>query len=199
MHELIQSYFDTLYDSLDLEVKQSMFAKDNEIYGELYYYSVVELLKYLNISAKDHFLDIGSGLGKLVFQLFLTTEAHSITGIEINAQRYHISTQVRNMLQHQLPDSFQPHRSLNLIQDDFLNFDFTQPNFNNISIAYVCSTVFSLALLNSIGNKINSMNSVEKVISLRKLPNLTHFSLAKRIFIHGSWDKTACYLYSRIH
>lgn len=198
MHELIQTYFDAIYDSLDSDVKQSIFAKENEIYGELYYYSVVKLLNYLNITEKDHFLDIGSGLGKLVFQLFLTTQASAVTGIEINYARYEISLKIKKMLEQQFPETFTQERSLNLIHGDFLQCDVTRSDFNDITIAYICGTVFSFPLLTAIGEKINTMNSVEKVVSLRKLPNMNHFMLTKRIFLHGSWDKTACYIYNRV-
>ncbi len=191
LHEMIQTYFDTLYNPLNSEIKQSMFGKPNEIYGELYYYSIVKLLKYLEITEKDHFLDVGSGLGKLVFQIFLTTKAASVTGIEINHQRYSISCKIRDQLKQQLPGIFNGSRSLDFLYDDFLNY-----NFSNINIIYVCSLVFSIDLLNAIGNKINNMNSVKKIVSFRKLSNLNKFKLSKKLFLHGTWDKAACYIYT---
>jgi hypothetical protein len=192
LHELIQSYFDKIYKPFQNEIQQSLFSKSNEIYGELYYYSVVKLLEVLEIQEHDHFLDIGSGLGKLVFQLYLTTPAATVTGIEINSQRHHIAYQVSNILKHQLPGLFTKNRALNLIQDDFLTHA-----LNKISIAYVCATVFSFKLICDISQKLNNTHSLQKIVSLRKLPYLNNFTLTKRIFIQGTWDNTACYIYTR--
>jgi len=169
-----------------------LFGSSNEIYGELYYYSVVELLKYLKITPTDHFLDIGSGLGKLVFQIFLSTEAENVTGIEINEERHVIACNIKAKLKQQLPQLF-IHRTLDLIEGDFLNY-----NFDKISIIYLCSTVFSETLLQNIGTKINVMPNVKTIASLRKLPYLTHFKITKRIFLHSTWDRVACYLYSKV-
>ena len=192
LHELTQEYFELLYNCFDNEVKQSMYGKSNEIYGELYYYSIVKLLRYLKITATDHFLDIGSGLGKLVFQIFLTTNAASVTGVEINSQRYNISCNIKDNMKQQLPDMFDGNRILDFFHDDFL-----MRTFDNISIIYVCSTVFSFDFLKAIGRKVNNMNSVRKIVSLRKLPNVDGFKLSNKMFLHGTWDNSACYIYTR--
>ena len=76
LHEMIQSYLDTLYTPFNQEIRRSRLCGENETYGEIYYYSAVKLLNYLNLSPDDHFLDIGSGIGKLVFQVFLISQAN---------------------------------------------------------------------------------------------------------------------------
>jgi len=191
LHEMIQSYFDHCYGSLAYEIKQSIFSKSNEIYGELYYYSVVQLLKYLHLTEKDHFLDVGSGLGKIVFQVFLTTPVGSVTGIEINTQRHFIACEIKKMIEKNLPEAFN-HQKLYLIHDDFLKID-----FHNITVVYVCSTVFSFELLSNMGSQINSMPNVQTVVSFRKLPGLDNFKLIRKMFFQASWDYTSCYLYTR--
>jgi 16S rRNA A1518/A1519 N6-dimethyltransferase RsmA/KsgA/DIM1 with predicted DNA glycosylase/AP lyase activity len=191
-HELIQSYLEQLYAPYAIDIKKSQFFYKNEQYGELYYYSFVKLLTYLQISPEDHVLDIGSGLGKIVFQLFLTTQAASVTGVEINLQRYAICKKIYATMQQQLPDMFANDRKLNILHGDFLNHGFSE-----ISVIYVCSTVFSFDLLDAIGKKINMMPRVKKIASFRKLPHLSNFQLIERIFLHADWEKTPCYLYER--
>ena len=191
MHEVIQSYLTSLYRNFDNDIKGSMLSSENEIYGELHYYSVVKLLTYLDISENDHFLDLGFGLGKLLFQIILTTTAQHITGIEINNSRFNIVTKLFTTMQNQLPDCFL-NKNITLLEGDFLQF-----NFHPITIVYVCSTVFSFILLDTISEKINCMPSVNCVVSFRKLPRLSNFRLTKKLFLHGSWDHAVCYLYSR--
>lgn len=191
MHEIIQSYLTSLYKKFSNEINDSMLSSENEIYGELHYYSVVKLLGYLDISESDHFLDLGFGLGKLLFQVILTTKAQRITGIEINKNRFNLVSNLFTIMQNQLPDCFL-NKNIALLEGDFLKF-----NFYPISIVYVCSTVFSFILLSTISNKINEMPSVQKIISFRKLPGLSNFKLTRKLFLHGSWDHAVCYFYSR--
>lgn len=204
-HEIIQAYLEQLYSFayMDLHYLQNnnnLYAhqninksySQNEIYGELYYYSMVKLLDHLDITTKDHFLDLGSGCGKIVFQVLLTTSAASIIGIEINNNRFIISSKIKDMITKQLPEIFNNNKNLQLIHGDFL-----KQNFDNITIIYVCCTIFSIELLHAIEKKINNMPNVQKVISFKQLPNLSHFTLKKKIFVHGDWDYAMCYLYIR--
>ena len=192
MHNLIQHYFESLYSVFSSEINQTLCYQNNEIYGELYYYSIVKLLKYIPIRATDHFLDIGSGLGKLVFQIFLTTPAVNVTGIEINSARMLIAQKIKYNMQNHLPELFKSYKAIHLIESDFLTYQ-----FESVTIVYVCSTVFSSYLLTAISEKINRMASVHTVISMRKLSFLSNFFLRKKIFLHGTWDMTACYIYEK--
>jgi hypothetical protein len=192
LNELIQAYFEKIYSAFDTDIKQTLFANANELYGELYFYSVVKLLKYLEITEEDNFLDIGSGLGKIVFQIFLTTKAKTCTGIEINNQRHNIAWKIKDKIEEQLPEMFNKNRNLTLLNEDFLKYE-----FNGITLIYICSTVFSYELLTAVSQKINEMKSVRKVASFRKLPNMDKFKLSKKLFLHATWDHVACYIYDR--
>lgn len=200
-HELIQQYISYLYSKVNNITSNLTLNSKNEIYGEIYYYSLLKLLKYLDINQKDHFLDLGSGLGKIVFQVFLTTEACSVTGIEINYDRFVVSKQVKELISKQLSNLFEQkstglHRSINLIYGDFLKHSIY--DFYNITVLYLCCTVFSIDLLNEIQTKIQTMPKLQKIISFKLLPNLTSFNLTKKFFLHGDWDYTTCYLYTKI-
>jgi SAM-dependent methyltransferase len=191
MHEIIQFYLEGLYCSFKEEITQSYYGKGNEIYGELYYYSVVKLLKYLKLSQYDHFLDVGSGLGRLIFQVFLETEMASVSGIEINARRYDIACKIKETLKQQMPFLF-ANRLLNLWYGDFL-----QGQFDHITVVYLCSTAFSYEFIQALGEKIATFPNTHTVITFRKMPTLTNFVLTRKIFLHGTWDRTVCYLYTR--
>ena len=192
MHEMVQSYFDRVYGPYERDFKKSLSFGANETYGEIYYYSALKLLNFLKISDKDFFLDVGFGIGKLIFQTFLLTDAATVTGIEINEARYQIACNIKNKIEQELPHLFQGKRSINLINGDFLEY-----NLDEITIVYLCCTVFSFELLRDVGIKLNSMSSVQKIASFRKLPHLDNFRLIQRIFVHCSWDKVPCYIYIR--
>lgn len=192
MHEVIQQSFKECYSVFNSEVKASQCFSANELYGELYYYSVLKLLKNLNMSSKDHFLDIGSGLGKLVFQIFLNTNAYAVSGVEINKERHAIAHQAKELLRSKFTHSENQNRQLNMLLGDFLDLDFP-----SVTIIYVCSTVFSYELLEAMGKKINAMPGVHTVVTLRKFPDLLDFKLKKKFFLQGTWDSSVCYIYNR--
>ena len=112
MHKLIQSYLEQIYQPYVADIQRCLLCGGNERYGEIYYYSLLKVLRHLEMTPADHLLDIGSGLGKLVFQVFLTTDISSVTGIELNAQRFLIAEQVKASIQQHLPHLFS-HKSLN--------------------------------------------------------------------------------------
>jgi SAM-dependent methyltransferase len=192
MHGKIQFYFDKLYNAFAKDIHQSYFSIGNEIYGELNYYSVLKLLKHLQLSKTDHFLDIGSGLGKIVFQVFLETDINQVTGIEINPQRYAISCQIKKKIEQQLTALFNSGRILEIIPGDVL-----KKNINTASVIYMSSTVFSYDFMCALGKKINESLTVQKVASLRKIPQLKSFEFVHKLFLHGNWDIAPCYIYHR--
>lgn len=223
MDQWIQAYFNQLYREYKHDIKRSLFAKNSsEIYGELYYYGLLKLLKYLKLEKTDHFLDIGSGLGRIVFQLMIEAEVASVTGVEINQKRYEIACKIKGVLERDLPEIYlkEPEANsisgvnslsginsisgVNSISDvnsisgvKLICGNFLEEALEHITVIYTCSTVYPSSLLNELGKKINQMPNVRKVASLRKIPHLTHFDLSQKIFLHCTWDSAPCYFYTR--
>ncbi len=191
IHEMIQSYFDKVYTSFEADIKKTLHFKGNEIYGEIFYYSAIKLIKYLGVTPEDHFLDIGSGIGKLAFYVYFASQAASVTGIEINSARHAIAIQVSEVIQTQLPRMFE-HREFSLVEGNFL-----ESNFDRTTIVYICSTIFSYDLLEKIGLTLNTMPHIRKIASFRKLPFLSNFTCVKKMLIHCSWERVGCYIYER--
>jgi SAM-dependent methyltransferase len=191
IHEMIQAYLNGVYASFDHDIKKTLHYTGNEIYGEVLYYSTIKLIKHLKIKPEDHFLDIGSGLGKLAFYIYFGSQAASVSGIEINSARHAIATQAKELVQKQLPRMFE-NRELLLIDGDFL-----QQSFDKTTIVYICSTIFSYELLEKIGSKLNDMPNLQRIASFRKLPFLSNFNCIKKLLIHCSWERVGCYIYER--
>lgn len=191
LHEMIQSYLDKVYAAFDSDIKKTLHFKGNEIYGEILYYSAIKLIKYLGLTPQDHFLDIGSGLGKLAFYVYFASQAASVTGIEINSARHAIAMRVAEVIQAQLPRMFDS-REFSLIEGNFL-----EASFDKTTMVYICSTIFSYDLLEKIGLKLNTMPNIIKIASFRKLPFLSNFTCVKKMLIHCSWERVGCYIYER--
>lgn len=192
MDEWIQAYLDQIYANYAKEIQSSLLFYQNQHYGELYYYSFKILLSYLDLDHNDRFLDIGSGLGKIMFQAFIITQVDAVYGVEINQHRYQISRQIEQHIRQDLPDIFTADRILEVIHGDFLHY-----TFPDITVVYVCSTVFSFELLTAIGKQLNSMRRVKKIATFRQIPHLADFKIINKIFLHADWEKVPCYIYER--
>lgn len=157
--------------------------KITETYGEMLPESVNKLLSTINITADDVFLDLGSGLGKVVKQVFTQTSVKEARGIEINPQ-WHAQA-IQNI-------PINTDRILQFTQGDFLNISFT-----DATIALIASPCFSLSMLHTLGEKINATSSIHTVLSLRPIATLTRISFKKIIRVECSWDTALCYVYAR--
>lgn len=158
-------------------------------YGELLYPSLIKLLKTLDYTDEDVFLDLGSGMGKLVLAVFLRTSFKKVIGIEGSDTHHQQAVNIFNKVKSILPDIFTK-GTLELIQGNFLDFD-----FNQASIIYTCSTCFTQELLWMIGEKINQSLNVRQVMSLKPIANLKRLKLKRLTPIECSWDSAICYHY----
>lgn len=189
---LCQLYLKSLYQHLSgHELNRKYKATIAETYGEILYESVSELIYQLTLSANDIFFDLGSGLGKVVTQVFLQSEVKEATGIEINPELYQYALLAAHKVQEDLPEFFSGGRQLRFLQGDFL-----EVSFEKATVILISSPLFTPETLFILGKMINLNTNINKVISLRPLFSLTRLSMKKVIRVEGSWDSALCYLYA---
>lgn len=156
--------------------------KITETYGELLPDSVNKLLQKITITADDVFYDLGSGLGKVVRQVFSHTDVKAAHGIEINTELHAKATQ------HTAQNT---NRILNFTQGDFLTTPLT-----DATIVLIASPCFSPSLLHALGERINTTPTIHTVLSLRPIATLT-LPFKKIVRVECSWDTALCYVYQR--
>ena len=140
-----------------------------------------------------HFVDLGSGTGKLVLQMFLDNEIVSHShGVELSRGRYATGERsLRNLIawQEQAGEDDQIFRSLSGGKVTFENGDFlTDEIFKSLmptTHVYIASLCFDENLMVEVANLIQELQAVgnlKVVASLRKIPNLLdeNWKLAKR-------------------
>lgn len=157
-------------------------------YGELLALSAVKLINKLKLTKDDKFLDLGSGLGKLAMQVFMLTDVKSVLGIEASNNLSMQAQKVLGQASIENPGVF--HGDFELLAANFLNSDWEDP-----TVVYTCSTAFSQELILKIGEKINQTPSIQKVATLRPIPNLKNFKLVTQFLVECSWDSSLVYYY----
>ncbi len=195
--ELYQGYFEKVYQHTNVQQHYS-FQESEELaqsgicvtYGELLYPSVKKMIQRMNLTDKDVFLDLGSGGGKCALQVFMQTEAAKVIGIEAAPQLHNLAFQSASQMKTDFPFFWEGGRDCLFLQANFL-----QVSWDEVTTIYTCSTCFSDALLVAISEKINQTKNIKKVFSLRPLPTLK-IPLIDVFQVECSWDSALCFFYS---
>src|SRR5262245_5708685 len=88
-NRVCQQYLNILYHNIyGHRLNHRQNKSISETYGEILYPSIDKLLTELSLTEQDVFLDFGSGLGKVVIQVFLRSEVKESCGIEIIPELY---------------------------------------------------------------------------------------------------------------
>lgn len=189
---LCQQYLDIVYHDAGKRAT-SNFRKANNIAqtnGEILYPAVHKLLSGLSLTESDVFVDLGSGTGKVVTQVFLTSVVKEAHGIELVPELHQRALQAAEKMQLDLPEFFQDERKLTFSEGSFLEVP-----LHNASVVLINSVCFNQKLLFAIGDLMNASPGIHTVLSLRPIANLQRLSFKKTIRVECSWDTALCYVY----
>lgn len=149
-------------------------------YGEIPYDSAAHILDDLNLSRQDVFYDFGSGTGKLVLQVYLTTPVKRSIGIELSTTRWTIAESCRK--QAVMDDHIVNGRDL-----IFLNQNLSSANFSDATVCFISGITFPSPLVQSLMDRLSALDHDVKVISVLPLPIHKQFTLLKTYTLPMSW------------
>ena len=201
-HETSKKKMDRVYESIT-GFKISQQEKDDlkktgaaPTYGEIPFNSLQTILDDLKLTDQDVFYDLGSGVGKTVVQVALTTPAKKIVGIELSPTRNMRVRKVMIVLERE--NIIPANKEFALEAGNFLDAD-----LNDATIIYMCSTCYSPELMQSIVDKLSAIPGENKlrIVTLKKLPDNNAFKLIKDYRLPMTWSKkkgSPVFIYKRI-
>ena len=149
------------------------------LYGEISYKGLHKLLRQLPLSSDSTLVDLGCGLGKLLF--FCRSYYHfNCIGVEINATYCRVARFLKTIL---------CYRKLSVIHADFSTI--TLPKGD---VYVVSGTCFDEATLNILSKRFNDQGSIYVISLSTPLPN-TSLDLIATETIACSWGFATVYLY----
>lgn len=187
---LCQQYLNLVYHDAAI-VSREHNHSISETYGEILYPSMEDLLSTLSLSLHDVFIDLGSGLGKIVLYVFLRTLVREAHGIEIIPELHHQALTAAERVYRELPNFYEDDRKLIFTLGDFLENSFTEA-----SVLLIGSPCFSPTMSYKIGEIINQSTRIHTVLTLRPILNLKRLSFKKTVRVECSWDTALCYIYT---
>lgn len=189
--ELCQHYLNVVYHDIQADSIQSKNSVISETSGEILYDGMNKLLSAITLTEEDIFVDLGSGAGKAVAQVFLKSPVKEALGIEILPALHQRAAKAAQRIHHDLPDFFLPDRKLG-----FLSGSIFEISLSGTTVALANSVCFTQHMLRELGRIIDDTASIHTVLTMRPIPVLQRLPFQRVMRIECSWDTALCYVYS---
>lgn len=190
-NSLCQQYLHIVYHDVPVH---GTYADQNiaKTYGEILYPGIDKLLSAITLTDDDVFVDLGSGLGKPVMQVFLKSTVREAYGIEIVPELHQQALLAAQRVENDLPDFYAGGRKCRFLLGDFLELPLT-----TATVVLICSQCYSQDMLLALSKIINHSTNIHTVLTLRPLPTLRRLPFKEAIRIECSWDTALCYVYRK--
>lgn len=160
-------------------------------YGEITYKGLKMLTDKLKLTSQDVFYDLGSGVGKVVVQVFLDSPAKKCVGIELSPTRYNHAQKVREQLVTVQPTKKatvkKPLKKERELQ--FRNQNIANADFSDATVVFMCSTCFSDQFMQDLTEKLAKLRKGLRVITLKELPQHPKFKHVETYTLPMTWSK----------
>ena len=174
-----------IYD-IDIPLNEKLFYSG---YGEIKYDGVIDIIKNIDIKESDTLLDLGSGTGRFCIEFFLLTNIQKVIGIELETNRFTLSTLILNKFNHKIKKE----RSIVFYNENINSFD-----FNIANIIYCCALCFGEKLIKNIIEKLRFHKNLKYFICSNEI-ECDFLKLYKKIMIKTSWsDDDSLFIYQTI-
>jgi SAM-dependent methyltransferase len=165
-------------------------SKGSSTYGELMPTATMQLLARLGLRRTDHFVDLGSGLGKVVLIVAMTTPVEQALGVELSATRLRIAAQA---LAKAKAERIRGSQRAAFVQADML----THP-LDEATVIYTCSTAFSSAFMRRLQQRLAKLPRLRTLVSLQDFDPHPAFELREVVRLDASWKRgTKVHIYAR--
>jgi len=132
-------------------------------YGEIVLGDFIDMLDHVGAHAGQHFYDLGSGLGQLVFTAGLL--GLDATGVEVVTQRHEQACAAMEQAEKQ--DIGHKHGSIKFTHGSFYDVD-----FSDADIVFINSILFSDEMMLVISQKARKMKHGSRILSYLSLPDV---------------------------
>mmetsp|Transcript_67716 Transcript_67716/g.133660 ORF Transcript_67716/g.133660 Transcript_67716/m.133660 type:complete len:886 (+) Transcript_67716:71-2728(+) len=143
----------------------------SRIYGEIPPKSVNFLAQELKLDVPGSvFYDLGSGFGRMVLQIYLTTQASRAVGVEIVEDRYAIAHEALDTLQRGGLTSVL-HEAPNGVRNaSMLKMNFTELDLKDATAIYMASLFFPKDIMWYLAHKLAALRDGTRILTLVQFP-----------------------------
>jgi hypothetical protein len=170
----------------DMKIRK---ASSSSLYGEITFGALEKLLTYLKIGEKDVFFDLGSGVGKVVLQVAMTSPVKKAIGIELSGARFRESVLV---LVSAAKQKWVSRRKCEFHHENILEADLSKA-----TIIYTCSTAFPMTFMKKLAKKLGEIKKPLRIVTTQELPENMGLVCIDKLQLDMSWArKTTVYIFA---
>lgn len=157
-------------------------TKSSPTYGEIMPAATVQLIDALNLGRKDVFVDLGSGVGKVVVTAALRSRVGRAIGVELAKGRHR--------------------RGLGVVETaeteglwrpgvvELRNEDVLRTALGDATVLYTCSTAFPYAFTERLARRVQGLGRAVRFVTLQELDDdLPGFALDSVLRLDMSWAR----------
>jgi hypothetical protein len=153
------------------------------VYGELTSVGVRQLIRATRLGADDVFVDLGSGVGKVVLRIALAVPGVRCIGMEIDGARH--ANACEALRRAEACGALEPGRCV------FQHGDIRQADLGNATVLFAHSTCFPAAMLGGLARRIAAQDRAMTLVTTNRLigraGKLLVFAATRACQL--SWDK----------
>lgn len=160
-------------------------------YGEISFDGVTRLKSELGNVEDGVFYDLGSGLGRMVLQVFMEWRVGKAVGVELSEHRHSRAVRALHQLEPKISElaaNF-PERAVEFRNDNLLTTD-----VSDATIVYLACTCWDADFMSEVMDKLAPLPHLEWIVSTESLEkefgitDLPWVSLHKDVQLPMSWD-----------
>ena len=167
------------------EQRRIRSAKSTETYGEIMPTATQRLLEYLELSERDVFYDLGSGMGRLVLHTAAFAPLRRVVGIELSQTRYQTA---RTILRQARKEGLILARQCSFRCEDFMRARLASPTR---PVVYTCSTAFPPQLMRRLARKLRGHPRPLRFVTLQDLDPTRGIELLDVLRLDVTWRRRA--------
>ncbi len=166
-----------------------MRTKSSAIYGEIMPSATIALVDALRMGPSDTFVDLGSGVGKVVLVAGLRSSVGRSVGVELAAQRHQRGLAV--LAQAEADGILSP----GLVE--LRNEDVLETSLEDATVLFTCSTAFPFAFTVRLARRVRDLGRPVRFATLQALDSdEPGFALDQVLRLDMSWArKRKVYIY----
>ena len=165
-------------------------SRGSATYGELMPTATIRLLEQLELGDRDLFVDLGSGLGKVVMLAAMTTGVGRALGVELSPTRVALAEQVLALARRE--------QLAGVDRAAFVEGDMLRHPLDEATVIYTCSTAFSDSFMKRLQGRLVTLPRLRKLVSLQDFDAHPAFELCEIHRLDASWKRrTKVYVYER--
>jgi hypothetical protein len=167
-----------------LEIKKFGLSEKDLVYGETPYYEVARIFRKIRPGAGDEvFVDLGCGIGKVVFLVALYFKISAV-GIEINSALYKAAQEIKERLK--------------IKKALFIGGNVLEEDFSAGSIFYIHGTSWSEEVYKKLTTKFEEIKPGALVLSVSHPVVADYLKFIAEERIDLNWGREPLYIYQRV-